>query len=74
MYRHFLYLLLQKELVINWCDLCLPANEQSCAEAHRIKLQVRVLLSSSYLLAFCISFFGFDHSPPGVLRFRGFMI
>jgi hypothetical protein len=27
------------ELVINWSDLCLPANEQSFAEAHRIKLQ-----------------------------------
>lgn len=24
---------------MNWCDLCLPANEQAFAEAHRIKIQ-----------------------------------
>ncbi|CAM9137682.1 unnamed protein product [Ascophyllum nodosum] len=27
------------ELLVNWCDLCLPANEQSFAEANRIKIQ-----------------------------------
>lgn len=27
------------ELLVNWCDLCLPANEQAFAEAHRIKIQ-----------------------------------
>ncbi|CAM9639451.1 unnamed protein product [Chrysoparadoxa australica] len=27
------------ELLVNWCDLCLPANEQSFAEAHRLKVQ-----------------------------------
>ncbi|KAG5178080.1 hypothetical protein JKP88DRAFT_350454 [Tribonema minus] len=29
----------QLELVTNWCDLCLPANETAFAEAHRLKLQ-----------------------------------
>lgn len=27
------------EILVNWCDLCLPANEQAFAEAHRIKIQ-----------------------------------
>ncbi|CAM9303051.1 unnamed protein product [Pylaiella littoralis] len=27
------------ELLVNWCDLCLPANEQAFAESHRIKIQ-----------------------------------
>lgn len=27
------------ELLVSWCDLCLPANEQAFAEAHRIKIQ-----------------------------------
>lgn len=27
------------ELLVNWCDLCLPANEQAFAEANRIKIQ-----------------------------------
>jgi len=27
------------EILVNWCDLCLPANEQAFAEANRIKIQ-----------------------------------
>eukprot|EP00953_Heterococcus_sp_UTEX-ZZ885_P008936 5301-Heterococcus_DN1.PRE.3 len=27
----------QLELLMNWCDLCLPANETAFAEAHRLK-------------------------------------
>lgn len=27
------------ELLVSWCDLCLPANEQAFAEANRIKIQ-----------------------------------
>lgn len=26
------------ELLVSWCDLCLPANEQAFAEANRIKI------------------------------------
>ena len=29
----------QLELLINWCDLCLPANDSSFAEAHRLKVR-----------------------------------
>lgn len=36
------------ELVVNWCDLCLPANEQAFAEAHRIKIQdFQVIISDT---------------------------
>eukprot|EP00953_Heterococcus_sp_UTEX-ZZ885_P036500 18796-Heterococcus_DN1.PRE.5 len=30
----------QLELLMNWCDLCLPANETAFAEAHRLKHQL----------------------------------
>jgi hypothetical protein len=32
----------QLELLMNWCDLCLPANETAFAEAHRLKVGDRI--------------------------------
>ena len=51
------------ELLVNWCDLCLPANEQAFAEAHRIKLQhfqarllYFVMLPRKHVTACCRAF------------------
>jgi hypothetical protein len=33
----------QLELLMNWCDLCLPANETAFAEAHRLKVHAQCL-------------------------------
>eukprot|EP00904_Undaria_pinnatifida_P013157 jgi/Undpi1/8972/HiC_scaffold_26.g11433.m1 len=38
------------ELLVNWCDLCLPANEQAFAEAHRIKIQHFQARQTAYLV------------------------
>jgi hypothetical protein len=36
----------QLELLMNWCDLCLPANETAFAEAHRLKVHSLIIMTT----------------------------
>jgi hypothetical protein len=37
----------QLELLMNWCDLCLPANETAFAEAHRLKVHSLMIMMTT---------------------------
>lgn len=48
------------DLLVNWCDLCLPANEQAFAESHRIKIQN---FQASFLSVRCRGMDGASDGP-----------